>query len=393
MSAWRIALRRSPLLLGLLLLPSDGQTQLVAAPPSNSSQQEAHQPADRLFADWDVVWMEHLPTPDLDAAIQVVYALRKGADRWHVEAVTSRSQLMELIKDVNYELLWIQPEQRRIVFLAGQKPVPESSLQSLCTFGPNSDRTAEDRRRYGYTHCNTAFSKCTERASDVANLPLAFFTGRRTCPVVFDVEMAIAAIRNSSLATQYARDQAAIASRRDQALVAQQDRFRQQEGRQEREREERRAAQYRGGGRLSDGTVVTAELAIESLFSQISKGDTSRIAVRVRVHFANDARKPLRIDKVPLASIRTKDGRVFVVVFTALRGIPVWGEDDPLRSAWRNCVVTDGWVIVNPGQDCTFDARAFIPAKLASQDFYSTGSAALAAVSVSGSDLPVVGIQ
>lgn len=376
--AWRTGLRCLPLLLTLTLMPIDGRAESANAPqPPGSPQREAPPSVDALFGGWDIMWLGQRRS-DVDPATESIYALRKSGDRWQVETITARDRLEAVLRDVNYEVLWLNPEKKTIIILASYgRQVGQTSKLSLCEFGLMADNKAKDRLRSGYTHCNTEFSKCDGRASDALTAPLAILTATRICYVVPDKEAVAAAMRTSSLAELFSQDQAAHAARREQARSEREEVARQEAAKRAKAAEERRSAEYHGSGQLASGTRVASRITIYARPSQQMEGTSIDVSAR----FTNEARVPQQIDQLPLAFVRTKDGRVFAVVFTTVGDRP--------RNDWLGCVPVQGQVILNPGQTCTFAANGIIPGKLEPKEFYSTGSAAVASASLAGVEIPV----
>jgi hypothetical protein len=274
------------------------------------------------------------------------------------------------LRDIELEFVWLRPDEQEVVLLArpGPKRGVESGL-SMCSFGRESDRTPANRRSFGYTHCNSAFSKCDGRASEVLLAPLAVLTLSKVCFVVLDEAQLAAAVNQAGLGARLQEDAADLEVRKERHATEQAAAEQSRRAKSAADAEANRAREYRGQGLISGGARVEVGLTIDR-WSE-TRGEVS-FSSSVRFH--NTGRAPIIVSALPMDAVRTKDGRLFAVRFRGNEG-------------WRECRPDSGKVIINPGQICDYSGRSSIPASLVPDEFAATGSAAIEAVRVNGSEV------
>ncbi len=347
--------------------PSLCQAQVSAASPDASTSKAS---LEGPLNGWSVRWSGS-DSPKPDSRVHSVYPIQNVQGRWVALPQLTARDADAQVRNADLEFVWLRPAEKEVLLLArpGPKVGQETGL-SMCKFGRESDRTQANRRSYGYTHCNSVFSKCDGRASDALLAPLTVLTLTKVCFVVLDEEQLVAAVNQAGLGGRLRQDAAEMQARREQAVATEQLR----KDKAAADVEASRARIYRGQGLVGAGAPVEVALVVNPW--GFNKGE---ISISSSIRFQNTGRAPVRVSASPIDTVRTKDGRVFAMLF----------RESVLKN-WGTCQPISDQVIINPGQTCEYSSMASIPAALAPDDFAATGSAAIEAVRVNGADIYLV---
>jgi len=352
-------------------VPSLSRAQESAPSPDTSNSKAS---LEGPLNGWSVRWSGS-NSPQPDSRVHSVYPIQNVQGRWVALPQLTARDADAQVRNADLEFVWLRPAEKEVLLLArpGPKVGQETGL-SMCKFGRESDRTQANRRSYGYTHCNSVFSKCDGRASDALLAPLTVLTGTKVCYTVLDEEQLVAAINQAGLGERLRQDAAEMQARREQAEASRVATEQLRKDKAAADAEANRARIYRGRGLIGAGAPVEVALVVDPW--GFNKGE---ISISSSIRFQNTGRAPVRVSASPIDTVRTKDGRVFAMLFR-----------DPGLNNWGTCQPISDQVIINPGQTCEYSSRASIPAALAPDDFAATGSAAIEAVRVNGADISVV---